>query len=145
MCNQLNNLGLAGGSNDLTKVQTTTQPIYVPNVLPTANTPGYIPPPTNAVKSGGGFWNDLGGILTSVVNTAAPLFQNKPTAQYQAPVQTMGANGMYAQQGQAQYQNQYQYPQAQPKGISDYVKENPIMSAGLLVGAIGLGVYLFKK
>lgn len=143
MCNQLNNLGLAGGSNDLTKVQTTTQPIYVPNVLPTASTPGYIPPPTNTVKSGGGFWNDLGGILTSVVNTAAPLFQNKPTAQYQAPPPSVGG---YPTQGQ--YPNQYQYPQQQqqqPKGLTDYVKENPIMSAGLLVGAIGLGVYLFKK
>lgn len=141
MCD-INNLGLAGGTNNITKVPAITQPIYNPNTLPMANVPTFIPPPTNTASGGSSFWKDLGGFLTDTVNTVAPYIgsNNQPQQGY-TPGYTNQPN-MSGQMNNAVQQPQYVAPR---KTITQHVADNPLLSAGILVGTIGLGVYLFKK
>ncbi|WP_291866664.1 hypothetical protein [Maribacter sp.] len=127
--------------NDLRKVQTYTAPVVTfTNTLPTANTPSYIPGPTNT--GGSNFWATIGNIINTADRYVGPLINKNKGYR----TSTSGNNVNLQPQAQQQVingQNGYQYANNTPPQKTDNSKL--LIGGAIAVVAVGVGVYLFKK
>lgn len=141
MCNKCNGncSGLGNSRVPLAKVETTTAPIFTPNVLPVATRQqGRVFTPPTPVQNN--FWQDLTGAITGITGFIATNQQNKIARENQ---------NLLAQQQFASFQQvpqqsfvQNQAPETN-NGIN--IDTGKLIQGAALVAIIGTGVYLLKK